>query len=282
MILIIFEVISVTFSFPSILKKISGKFCLYQSETFFVEFIYASYLVLITFISGICLLLSQSNNSANSLYSILQFMGSLFPILFIVLFIRSFIVEPYKIPSGSMIPTLLIGDFILVKKYQYGIRAPIINKVIFENEKPSYGDIIVFQYPQNKKINYIKRVVALPGDSVRYIEKELFVNGKKYTQKQEILYPSSSQYSTEEVYEETNIYNSYNILKSTNPSQNFEYRVPEGTYFVLGDNRDNSNDSRYWGPVPFENLIGEAFYIWMFWNPSGSDSIIDRIGTSLD
>ena len=239
-------------------------------------------LVLITFISGICLLLSQSNNSANSLYSILQFMGSLFPILFIVLFIRSFIVEPYKIPSGSMIPTLLIGDFILVKKYQYGVRAPIINKVIFENEKPSYGDIIVFQYPQNKKINYIKRVVALPGDSVRYIEKELFVNGKKYTQKQEILYPSSSQYSSEEVYKETNMYNSYNILKSTNPSQDFEYRVPEGTYFVLGDNRDNSNDSRYWGPVPYENLIGEAFYIWMFWNPSGSDTIIDRIGTSLD
>ena len=149
-------------------------------------------LVLITFISGICLLLSQSNNSANSLYSILQFMGSLFPILFIVLFIRSFIVEPYKIPSGSMIPTLLIGDFILVKKYQYGVRAPIINKVIFENEKPSYGDIIVFQYPQNKKINYIKRVVALPGDSVRYIEKELFVNGKKYTQKQSAIDPCPS------------------------------------------------------------------------------------------
>jgi len=92
-------------------------------------------LVLITFISGICLLLSQSNNSANSLYSILQFMGSLFPILFIVLFIRSFIVEPYKIPSGSMIPTLLIGDFILVKKYQYGVRAPIINKVIIDIKK---------------------------------------------------------------------------------------------------------------------------------------------------
>ena len=110
-------------------------------------------LILITFISGICLLLSKPKNSPNSLYSTFRFIGSLFPILFIVLFIRSFIVEPYKIPSGSMIPTLLIGDFILVKKYQYGVRAPVINKVIFENEKPNYGDIIVFQYPQNKKIN---------------------------------------------------------------------------------------------------------------------------------
>ena len=119
-------------------------------------------LVLITFISGICLLLSQSNNSANSLYSILQFMGSLFPILFIVLFIRSFIVEPYKIPSGSMIPTLLIGDFILVKKYQYGVRAPIINKVIFENEKPSYGDIIVFNILKIKKLIILKELWLCP------------------------------------------------------------------------------------------------------------------------
>ena len=239
-------------------------------------------LILITFISGICFLLSKSKNSLNSFYGTLHFIGSLFPILFIVLFIRSFVVEPYKIPSGSMIPTLLIGDFILVKKYQYGVRVPVINKLIFENEKPSYGDIIVFQYPQNKKINYIKRVVALPGDNIRYIEKELFVNGKKYAQMEEILYPSSSQYSTEDVYKENNSYNSYNILKSNNPSQNFEYRVPEGTYFVLGDNRDNSNDSRYWGAVPYENLIGEAFYIWMFWNLSGSDTMLDRIGTTLD
>tara|TARA_Y100000816_G_scaffold289225_1_gene275270 strand:+ start:1003 stop:1740 length:738 start_codon:yes stop_codon:yes gene_type:complete len=239
-------------------------------------------LIFITFISGIFFLLSKLDNFSNTFFSLLHFIGSLFPILFIVLFIRSFIIEPYKIPSGSMIPTLLIGDFILVKKYQYGIRVPIINQVIFENNKPDYGDIVVFQYPQNKKINYIKRVIALPGDSIRYLDKELFVNGKKYTQTQEIMYPTSSQYNSDNVYKEANSSKSYNILKSTNPSQDFEYTVPAGTYFVLGDNRDNSNDSRYWGPVPFENLIGEAFYIWMYWNPSGSDTIINRIGITLD
>ncbi len=238
-------------------------------------------LITITLISGFCLFLSKFK-ILKSFYKTFEFGGSLFPILFIVLFIRSFIVEPYKIPSGSMIPTLLIGDFILVKKYQYGIRVPVTNNIIIDNNKPDYGDIIVFQYPNNKKINYIKRVVALPGDNIEYVNKELRVNGKTYRQKPEIMFPSSSEYSIDDVYKEKNFSSSYNILKSQAPSQNFKYTVPVNSYFVLGDNRDNSNDSRYWGPVPYENIIGEAFYIWMYWNPSSSHSIMDRIGTFLD
>ena len=239
-------------------------------------------LIFITLISGLCLFLSKFKTFQNSFYNFFEFIGSLFPILFFVFFIRSFVVEPYKIPSGSMIPTLLIGDFILVKKYQYGIRVPVSNSIIFSNNKPDYGDVVVFQYPQNKKINYIKRVIALPGDNIEYIDKVLWINGKKYHQIPEVMFSASSEYSNNNIYKETNPSSSYNILRSSNPSQNFKYTVPKNNYFVLGDNRDNSNDSRYWGPVPYENLIGEAFYIWMYWNPSSSHSIMDRIGTTLD
>tara|TARA_Y100000816_G_scaffold141635_1_gene100343 strand:+ start:96 stop:833 length:738 start_codon:yes stop_codon:yes gene_type:complete len=239
-------------------------------------------LIIFTLFSGLLLFISKFSNQKTHHLSFIEFFGSLFPILFIVLFVRSFIIEPYKIPSGSMLPTLLIGDFILVKKYEYGVRIPIINSVIIDYNKPDYSDVVVFQYPQNKNINYIKRVVALPGDKVEYINKEIFINGKRFRQSPLIGNLSTSEYDTNSVYKEISFTKSYKVLKNSSPPQNFSYIVPANSYFVLGDNRDNSNDSRYWGPVPFENIIGKAFYIWMYWNPSSTHSILDRAGTSIE
>ena len=240
-------------------------------------------LIIITFLTGIIAFVGTIKSSQGILFEILSFAKSIFPILFIVLIIRSFIFEPYRIPSGSMIPTLVVGDFILVKKYHYGLRIPITNNIIVENNKPNYGDVIVFQYPLDKKISYIKRVIALPGDKIDYLDKVVYVNDKKYSNTN----ITPSMISLEDLGDniiatENNGTQTYNILKNKNIGQNFTYIVPNETYFVLGDNRDNSNDSRYWGPVPESNIVGKAFMIWMFWNPESDYSISDRIGKSIN
>ena len=240
-------------------------------------------LVIITLISGILLMMTKLVKGSAHIPQFLDFLSSLFPILLFVLVFRSFVIEPYRIPSGSMIPTLVVGDFILVNKYEYGLRVPLSNDKFFSNNKPNYGDIIVFQYPQDKKINYIKRVVALPGDYVEYINKELRVNGKKYSQiEMNNDYLDANDIADNRLYSESNNKKIYQILKNDNNGQNFSYTVPQDMYFVLGDNRDNSNDSRYWGPVPEENLIGKAFFIWMHWNPISSYAILDRAGKSIE
>ena len=240
-------------------------------------------LVLITLICGILLMLRRIIPDDFFAVDIIDFFSSLFPILFAVLFFRSFIIEPFRIPSGSMIPTLLVGDFILVKKYEYGIRMPLTNTIIFEMDKPEYGDVIVFQYPENKSINYIKRVVALPGDKIEYRNKTIFVNDRIYklnqlTQNSQDLYDDIKEF----IMLENNGSREYMILNTNHRSNDFVYNVPSDSYFVLGDNRDNSNDSRYWGSVPKENLVGEAFLIWMYWNPNSKVSFFDRFGESID
>ena len=240
-------------------------------------------LIIITLISGVLLFLSKVFTGELFSSQIYLFFSSFFPILLFVLVFRSFIIEPYRIPSGSMIPTLVIGDFILVKKYEYGVRLPISNYKIIDNNKPTYGDVIVFQYPQDKRINYIKRVIALPGDYVEYLNKTIYVNGKKYIQNniaQDLL--STADLGDNVIMNENNNLINYNILKNENRGQDFSYTVPNKMYFVLGDNRDNSNDSRYWGPVPEENLIGQAFFIWMYWNIDNSYSMLERIGLSIE
>ena len=240
-------------------------------------------LIFITLFSGILYLYLKifPNHLQNN--NILNFGASLFPILAFVLIFRSFIIEPYRIPSGSMIPNLVVGDFILVKKYEYGIKIPISNFTIINNNEPTYGDVIVFQYPQDRRINYIKRVVALPGDYIEYIDKQIYINGQKYKllkTPNDII--SNIDLSDNDLYMENNGISKYRIMKSKSRDQNFSYTVPMGTYFVLGDNRDNSNDSRYWGPVPESHLIGKAFLIWMHINPNASYEIFDRIGKSID
>ena len=240
-------------------------------------------LILITLLSGIFFLALKVFSEKLQANSGINFLASLFPILAFVLIFRSFIIEPYRIPSGSMLPGLVVGDFILVKKYEFGVRLPLSNLKIINNNKPNYGDVIVFQYPQDRKINYIKRVVALPGDYIEYIDKQIYINGLKY----KLIQTSNDIISTIDLSDnylfiENNGQSQYPIMKNESRDQSFSYTVPDNTYFVLGDNRDNSNDSRYWGPVPESHLIGKAFLIWMHLNPTGSYSIFDRIGKSIN
>ncbi len=206
---------------------------------------------------------------------IVDLSSSLFPVFLIVLFLRSFLVEPFRIPSGSMMPTLLIGDFILVNKFTYGIRLPVLNTKIISISKPQRGDVAVFRYPENPAIPFIKRVVGLPGDRVLYNKenKTLYINNEPVLQKPIGIYQGigkGSDMTGREARIEYLPNAEHQIIIDTESLLNsegiVEMEVPDKAYFVLGDNRDNSHDSRYWGTVPEKNLIGKAFFIWMSWD----------------
>lgn len=186
----------------------------------------------------------------------------LFPVFVVVLVLRSFIVEPFRIPTGSMIPTLEIGDFILVNKFSYGLRLPITNTKFVSFGDPERGDVVVFRYPENEKVDYIKRVIGLPGDEIAYHNKTVFINGKPVEQKELKRIPLARdelirlEEMLGEIKHKVHHYrNAYSGSRS--------YKVPAGHYFVMGDNRDKSYDSREWGFVPEKNLVGKAFIIWM-------------------
>jgi signal peptidase I len=212
----------------------------------------------------------------------IEYSGSFFPVIALVFFLRSFLYEPFKIPSSSMVPTLLVGDLILVNKFTYGIRLPIINKKIIEINDPQRGDVMVFKYPKDPALDYIKRVVGVPGDKIVYKNKRLSVNGK------EMAYQPLGDYLDEEhlTYSKQYLENlsgvPHKILNDermpsyiskpdafpnrklcTYNSEGFACTVPSGHYFMMGDNRDNSLDSRYWGFVSDENIVGKAFFVWM-------------------
>lgn len=194
-----------------------------------------------------------------------EYAKSLFPVFFLVLLFRSFIAEPFTIPSESMLPTLEVGDYIVVNKFSYGFRLPVIGTKIKEMNDPERGDVMVFKFPENPKINFIKRVVGLPGDTVKYENKRIYINGVKV---EEILKESSENLSSSQarLYIETLDgveHATRKRLGSPNYLTQSEWFVPEGHYFVMGDNRDNSNDSRFWGTVPDELVMGKAFAIWM-------------------
>lgn len=201
---------------------------------------------------------------------------SFFPVLAVVLVLRSFLVEPFQIPSGSMLPTLEVGDFILVNKFAYGLRLPVAGTKILEVDDPERGDVIVFRYPEDGSTNYIKRVVGLPGDLIRYEGRELFINGDKVESRFIARLPPV------ELWRETlgdTRHDVFLTLGRTGRSGEGEWLVPEGEYFVMGDNRDNSNDSRYWGMVPDEMVVGKAFAIWMHWESLTSLPSFDRVGS---
>ena len=212
---------------------------------------------------------------------------SFFPIFLIVLVLRSFIFEPFRIPSASMMPTLLIGDFILVNKYEYGLRLPIIHKKIVDINIPKKGDVVVFRYPENPKIPYIKRIIGLPGDKITYYNKTLYINdilAEQTTSGEYSAYGSGLMMIGSLLISEDLGSIEYEIL--IDPERNsleFETIVPDSHYFVLGDNRDNSKDSRYWGFVPEENLVGRAFLKWMNWD-SKSKGVVNfqRIGKFIE
>ena len=214
-----------------------------------------------------------------------EYAKSFFPIFLIVLILRSFIFEPFKIPSGSMMPTLLIGDFILVNKFDYGIRLPVLNTKVLENKTPDRGDIVVFRYPEDPSIPFIKRIVGLPGEKISYHNKTLYINDISITQVLNGRYNAhgSGQMMDGASLRVENLDDiAHEILISSNrPSQELEVNVPEGHYFVLGDNRDNSKDSRFWGFVPDENLVGRAFMIWMNWDSKNGGVDFQRIGTII-
>jgi signal peptidase I len=213
----------------------------------------------------------------------LDWTAGLFPVILVVFLLRSFLFEPFKIPSGSMVPTLLVGDLILVNKYHYGVRLPVLNKKIVANQDPKRGDVMVFRYPVDPRVDYIKRVVGIPGDEVAWLNQKLSINGQ----------PVPTQ-SLGEFYDEDSLRYvpmfsellgtvEHRILvdpkrpaffggdqKSFPMHQNCRYqpegvvcKVPPGHYFMMGDNRDNSQDSRFWGFVPDENIVGRAFFVWM-------------------
>ncbi len=210
---------------------------------------------------------------------VVEYSKSFFPVILAVFLIRSFIVEPFKIPSGSMMPTLLAGDFILVNKFTYGLRVPILNNTFIEVSKPERGDVFVFHYPPDPSIDYIKRVVGLPGDKVAYRNKQIFINGEPV----EMSLVGDYQYVTSGLnmvnakhYQEQLGEIKHDVLIEDNSlSIDGETEVPAGHYFAMGDNRDNSKDSRSWGFVPEDNLVGKAFLIW--WNFDN----FSRIGSSI-
>jgi len=212
----------------------------------------------------------------------LDWTAGLFPVIISVFFLRSFIVEPFKIPSGSMIPTLLVGDLILVNKFHYGLRLPVLNTKLTEGEKPQRGDVMVFRYPPNPNLDYIKRVVGLPGDTVAYLNKRLTINGEVIATQAvpEFFDEDAMRYFKQ--YEEKLGTQSHRLLNDeqrpafvpgADHFPGFEAcnytvegvtcTVPQGHYFMMGDNRDNSMDSRYWGFVPEKNIVGKAFWVWM-------------------
>lgn len=202
---------------------------------------------------------------------LVEYSRSFFPIILVVLVLRSFLMEPFRIPSGSMEPSLLIGDYILVNKYTYGIRLPVIDQKIVDINLPGRGDVIVFRYPQNPSINYIKRVVGIPGDKISYKNKILYINGKEMSQDMVNTFTRQGGGRTvggggERVEDLMGVKHRIKINFQQIDPREINLVVPENRYFVMGDNRDNSNDSRMWGFVPEENLVGKAVFIWMNFN----------------
>jgi len=222
----------------------------------------------------------------------LDYARSFFPVLLLVFLLRGFVAEPFRIPSGSMYPTLEIGDFLLVNKFSYGFRLPIIHTKVLEVGKPERGDIMVFRYPPNPTQNYIKRLIGLPGDVVKYQNKRLFVNGAEVKANFDDKYSYTAQNGgdvtankfTQLISTKSSSPVSFSTLQfdGYNRAQAKTWVVPQGQYFMMGDNRDNSADSRVWGFVPDENIVGKAFFIWMNVRPDiGWKANFGRIGTNI-
>jgi signal peptidase I len=225
-----------------------------------------------------------------------EYARSFFPVILAVLVLRSFLVEPFRIPSSSMMPTLLIGDFILVNKFSYGLRLPVLDKKIVDIGEPQRGDVVVFRYPRDPSTDYIKRLIGLPGDHIAYRNKTLYINDEPQPQAPIGYYEgagSGARMTGAQMSREKLGAVEHSILiEPRAPDLPYgcqvlaqgEVVVPAGHYFVMGDNRDNSNDSRCWGWVPEKNLVGKAFGIWMSWdlNRNGFPIAWERLGKGIE
>ncbi|HEY5623270.1 MAG TPA: signal peptidase I [Gammaproteobacteria bacterium] len=251
---------------------------------------FALILVVATAVSGViwaldAFLLARHRGKGAREPVIVEYARSFFPILLIVLVLRSFLFEPFRIPSGSMMPTLLEGDFIFVNKFAYGLRLPVINTKILEIGEPEHGDVVVFKLPSDPQVNYIKRVVGLPGDVVTYEQnsKRLAINGDPVPL--DVLGSYEGNAGLELGREELGDAEHLLLHTQHRISPGGIYRVPEGHYFVMGDNRDNSRDSRFDGVsyIPENRLVGRAVRIWMNWRwPSQGGPIWNRIGARIE
>ena len=217
---------------------------------------------------------------------LVEYAKAFFPVIFLVFLLRSFVVEPFRIPSGSMLPSLQVGDFILVNKFGYGLRLPILHNKLIDMSSPKRGDVMVFRFPHDESINFIKRVVGLPGDRIEYKDKQLFINAESVVLEPTGTYPfreAGRRHIVANRFLEKLGESEHNVL--TDPQKrtaSMSFVVPEGHYFVMGDNRDYSNDSRFWGFVPDKNVIGRAFFIWFSWDVSSGGGIDwGRIGDTI-
>lgn len=221
---------------------------------------------------------------------IIEYSRAFFPVLLAVFLIRSFVAQPYRVPTGSLEPTVMPGDFIFVNQYDYGLRFPVWNKKIVSIGEPQTGQIALFYYPVDHRFNFVKRVIGVPGDKISYIDKVLYINGKKQPQQylgEVTRFNDFGQLVTYQKYEENLNGVKHNILViASYPAINFyNLAVPKGEYFMMGDNRDESDDSRFWGFVPEHDFIGRALFVWMNLD-SHATRVLDyigwkRIGTKL-
>jgi signal peptidase I len=216
---------------------------------------------------------------------LIEYSRAFFPVILIVFLLRSFLVEPFRIPSGSMLPSLHVGDFILVNKFRYGIRLPVVNVKVAGIGTPARGDVLVFRFPMDRSVNFIKRVVGLPGDRVEYRNKQLFINGQPAPQTPdgEFDYRESDQRQVQAVRLREQLDGAEHdiLIDGGRRSTSMDFTVPPDQFFVMGDNRDHSNDSRYWGFVPEANVVGKAFLIWFSWDSEKSGVAWRRIGMSV-
>lgn len=213
---------------------------------------------------------------------IVDYARSFFPILLIVFFLRSFLYEPFRIPSGSLMPSLLIGDFLIVNKFDYGIRLPVIHTKIINRGEPERGDIVVFRHPPDPSKLLIKRVIGVPGDRIDYVNKVLYINGKKIPQEFKQYTVSQENGVKQDVEEKAeDLLGKKHLIYQNVNQPGFDYHnivVPNNMYFMMGDNRDDSADSRYWGFMPEENIVGKAVRVWMSWDSLNNTIRWNRLG----
>lgn len=216
--------------------------------------------------------------------TLVEYSRSFFPVIVIVLVLRSFLLEPFRIPSGSMLPTLNVGDFIVVNKFSYGLKLPVFHNTVLPLGQPERGDVVVFRYPPAPEKDYIKRVVGMPGDNLSYINKRLSINGEELSYEYQRTYEEAYSHIMRQAEVRTEQLGDvkHDILVLPRAlDQGGEITIPEGHYFVMGDNRDNSEDSRVWGFVPERNLVGKAVFIWMNWDSVLGHPDWGRIGTRI-
>ncbi len=252
-----------------------------------IDFDLEFFLLLSTVLTGLVVLASRLFGSSGKKKAWLTELSiSFFPVLLIVLLVRSFLFEPFRIPSGSMLPTLEIGDFIVVNKYAYGLRLPVLHTKFWVNQSPQRGDVAVFRYPKDPKLDYVKRIVGVPGDEISYKNKMLFINSEAVSYEtlgtdalpgRSLVGKAQRVIRMKESLPEAphEIYVNASLLQRKAKDV---WVIPDGNYLVFGDNRDNSNDSRVWGMVPEENLVGRVSAIWMHWDFGGDGIDFSRIG----